>query len=181
MVKERVHRINKQKIRIPLKFYWIKLLRTTKLFFKKDRALVQLEINYYKKWHFDNAYFFLELNFKNAIWYKIDNTKSYHFAKPIILNLEDTPYHQIEIEVFGYSQKETITINLDKVGSINSSLFKTEFKDLSFIELIPPELSVKQKKIKVVHKQPSCNLTDITIKRASININFEPFKNQDFL
>jgi len=145
-----------------INFSFIKVIRVIKLFFHSRRTLEKISIDYYKNWHFDNAYLIVDLKFENAVWYRIQKMRSTDFTKPIILNLQNVKTGTIKLEVFGFFQKQTFLIELNRE---NQRLNIPQIEPLSQIKTISiHQFEPKLENIGFKIPQISTNLNIIQIE-----------------
>jgi len=155
-----------------INFSLIRIIRVIKLFFHSRRNLEKISIAYYKNWHFHNSFLIIDLRFENAVWYRIDKIKNTDFTKPIVLNIQNIKTETIKLEVFGFFQKQTFLIELNRE---NQRLNIAQIKSFSKIKTISiPQFEPKLENISFKIPQISTNLNIIQIEHNS-------FKTQDYL
>ena len=170
-----------RQIGLLVKFQLIKVGKLLIIFFKRKKQLKKISFDYYRKWHFDNAYLFVDFKFKNAVWFRIGNYKSNDFSKQIILDLENIHTDTIHFEVFGFFQKQLYEINLNKQAKINTQSFKTKINNLNTFKLAKQNIKTQKPKIVLQNNRPILKLEKIQFVSNSININHKPFKTQDYI
>lgn len=163
------------------KFYFIRTGRWLSILFKRRKKLEKVSFDYYKNWRFDNAYLVIEFKFKNAVWFKIGKFKSFDFSKPIILNLGNITTDTIHFEVFGFFQKQVYVINLNKEAQINTQSFKTKIDNINIVELVQQKTRTRISKIGLHIADPTFVFEKIAVKPQNIQINYKPFKIQDYI
>lgn len=159
----------------------LKVIRLLTILFKRRKKLEKISFEYYQKWHFDNAYLFVHFKFKNAVWFRIGNYKSYNFSKQIVIDLENIQTETVHFEVFGLFQKLVYEINLNKKTRINTQPFKTKIDNINIIELVQQKTRTKIPKIELHIADPTFVFEKIAVKPQNIQINYKPFKIQDYI
>ena len=168
-------------LRLYIKLQFTKLGRRFRIVFKRRTRLEILSLDYYKNWHFDNAYLVIDFKFNNAVWFKIDNNIGIDFKKPFILNLQNIKSNTINFEVYGLFQKKVFKIKLNKDAQINTGLLKTRIMSINTIEISPPKTRVGLPGFGLVVKEPSFNLGKITVIEKTIEVKHTHFKTQEHL
>ena len=170
-----------RQIRLFVKSQLLIVGRLLTILFRRRRKLEKISFGYYQKWHFDNAFLFVDFKFKNAVWFRIGNYKSYDFSKPIILNLENIQTDTINFEVFGFFQKQVYKIALNKEAQINTQPFKTKIDNINIVELVQQKTRTRIPKIGLHIADPTFVFEKIAVKPQNIQINYKPFKTQDYI
>ena len=150
------------------------------LLFKRRNKLEKISFGYYQKWQFDNAYLFLDFKFKNAVWFRIGKFSSYNFSKQVILDLENIHSDKINFEVFGFFQRQVFDIKINKNVQFNTQSFKTQFDNMG---IILPQKKIVTRTPKIGLHIPNLNSTieTISVKQQNIELDYKPFKIQDFI
>lgn len=163
------------------KFISIKFLKYSNFAFKKSKKLEKLSIDYYKNWRFENSFLLIDFKFKNGIWYKINEIKGFDFSKPVILDLSKITSDSLNLEVFGFFQKQVYKIDLIKEAEIQTENFKTSLSDFSSIKLIQKSLQPKIPKIELNYHNPIIQFDRILVKNNEVKISFKQFKKENYL
>lgn len=163
------------------KFQFQKLGKWFYILFSRKRRLEEITFNYFKNWHFDNAYLVVDIVFKNGIWYKIGGYKSILSNKPIVIDLANIKSDILNIEVYGFFQKKELTINLNKVGKISSESYNIKFSKLSAFNLESIKIKLKLLKPELLIKGPNVQLNYLKLNMPKIEINHNLFQIQDYL
>lgn len=184
-------------ILINFKFHFNKIKMLLFIAFNSKRKLKLISVNYYKHWHFDNAYLVVNIECKNAIWIETRWAK-YLFTSgnPIILDLAKIEIEKKEeIILHGFFQKQKVIIDVKKILNLASALFKVELLNLNNIKLLSselklnfatPQLTLGSPKLNLGSLQltlgsTKVNLENISIKNKEIIIKHKPFKLQDYI
>lgn len=170
-----------RRIGLPVKFQLIKVRKLLTILFKRKKKLEKISFEYYRKWHFDNAYLIVDFKFKNAVWFRIGNYKSNDFSKQIVLDLENIHADTIPFEVFGFFQKQVFKINLNKEAKINTQSFKTKINNLNTFKLAKQNIKTQIPKIVFQNNKQILKLHKIQFVSNNIKINHKPFKTQDYI
>lgn len=163
-----------------LKFHFIRSKKWSSILFKRRKKLEKISFDYYRNWYFNNAYLVIDFRFKNMIWFKIGKFKSFDFSKPIILNLENITTDTINFEVFGFFQKQLYEINLNKEAEMNTIAFKTKIDNIGF-DLTQQKTRTQIPKIGLHISNPIFDFKEILIVPKNLQLNYNPFKIQDYL
>lgn len=164
-----------------LKFHFIRCRKCLGLLFKKNRGLKKLSFDYYKNWHFDISYLVVEFMFRNAIYFKVGDTRSFDFTKPLILNLQKLKTDNIKIEVFGFFQKKVFIIELNKEFQLNSKPFRTAIENISLVEITRQKTRVEIPNLWFVFGNPKITVQSVSFKSKHIAIKSNEFNIQEFL
>lgn len=164
-----------------LKFHFIRIGKLLAILFKKNKRLQKLSFDYYKNWHSDDSYLVVDIKFKNAIYFNVDDTKSFDFAIPLILNLQTLKADNIKVEVFGYFQKQVFTIELKKEFKLNSKPFRTAIENIGPVEITQQKTKIKIPNLRFAEGKPKVAIQSFTVKSKHIAIKSNEFKIQEFL
>ena len=166
---------------IGIRFYFVRILKWLIIFFKWKKKLKEIEFNYYKNWHFENAYLIIHCKFLNAIWIDVNSVKRIYSNTPIILNLQNINSNNINVVVHGFLSKRKYTISVNKEDRLNSQFFKTETLQISTIS---NKASVIKNSITAPilnSNKPKLTYKSIKVFDKTIQINHNKFKLQDYL
>ena len=164
-----------------LKFHFVRIRKCFAILFKKNRRLKKLSFDYYKNWHSDNSYLVVDFKFRNAIYFKVGDTKSFDFGIPLILNLQKINTDNIKVEVFGLLQKQIFIIELNKEFQLNSKPFRTAIENISPFEITRQKTRIKIPNLWFAFGKPKVTIPNISIKSKHIAIKSNEFKIQEFL
>jgi hypothetical protein len=170
-----------RKIGLFIRLQLLKIGRLLTILFKRRKKLEKISFGYYQKWHFDNAYLFVDFKFKNAVWFRIGNYKSYDFSKQIVLDLESTQTETVLFEVFGFFQKQVYEINLNKESRINTQPFKTKIDNINTVELAQQKTRTRIPKIGLHIADPTFVFEKIAVNTYNLQLDYKPFKIQDYI
>ena len=163
------------------RFYIVKMVKWLYILFKSKKNLKEVEFNYYKNWHFDNAYLIIKYEFLNAIWIDINGVKKIYSNIPIVLNLQNIDTHNLDVFVYGFFSRKKYTISLNKQERLNNQLFKTEVLQIGTIS---PKASVINSSIPLpilTRNNPKLTYKALKVFDKTIQINHNKFKLQDYL
>lgn len=163
------------------RFHFLKLARAFWIFFKKNKNLKKISIDYYNSWRFENSYLIIHLNFENAIWYRVGFTKGLNFNKTIIIDKRFISNKEITIEVFGLLEKQTYKIIIENDYRINSCSIIPEIKSFKniWLNILQPETIIPG--VNLNSNRPQLKIRNIEIENTHINFNHKPYKIQDFI
>lgn len=164
-----------------LKFHFVRIGKWFIILFKKNRRLKKLSFDYYKNWHSDISYLVVDFKFRNAIYFKVGDTRSFDFTKPLILNLQKLKTDNIKVEVFGFLQKQVFIIELNKELQLNSKPFRTAIENISPVEITRQKTKVKIPNLWFAEGKPKITIQSVSFKSKHIAIKYNEFKIQEFL
>ena len=164
-----------------LKFHSVRIGKWFAILFKRNRQLEKLSFDYYKNWHSDNSYLLVDFKFKNAIYFKVGDFKSFDFTKPLILNLQNSNTDKIKVEVFGFLQKQILVIELNKEIQLNTKPFKTVIENISPIEITRQKTRIKIPNLWFAKGKPKVTVPNIQVHSNQITINTNKFNSQEYL
>lgn len=172
---------NLRQIGLFVKLQLLKLGRLLTILFKRKKKLEKISFDYYKKWHFDNAYLFIEFKFKNAVWFRIGKFKGYDFSKQIVLDLENIQTKILPFEVYGFFQKQVFEINLNKETRVNTQPFKTTINNINTIVLAEQKTITTIPKIGLTANNVNFIFETISVNQQDIQIDYKPFKIENYI
>jgi len=164
-----------------LKFHFVRIVKSFAILCKRNRRLKKISFDYYKNWHSNNSYLVVDIIFQNATYFKVGNTKSFDFTKPLILNLQTLNTDSIKVEVFGFFQKQVLTINLNKEFQLNSKPFRTIIKNISLVEITRQKTITKIHNLWFAKGKPKVTIQSVSINKTQIAINYNNFTKHDLL
>lgn len=162
-----------------LKFHFVRIGKWFAILFKRNRQLKKLSFDYYKNWHSNNSYLLVDFKFRNAIYFKVGNNKSFDFTKPLILNLQRLNTEIIKVEVFGFFQKLVLIIELNKEFQFNSKPLRAEIKNISPVEITRQKIRTKKTKLWMTRDKIKVANKSVSINTPQIAIKYNNFNNQD--
>lgn len=164
-----------------LKFQSIIIAKWLTILLKRNKKLKKIGFDYYKNWHSEKSFLIVELKFENAIYFKVGNLRKYEFSKPLVLNLELVATNTINVEVFGFFQKQVLVIDLKKEIQTNTESFKTTIQNFRTFELGDHKTELGLIKPRLSALKPEIFNRNVNINISSITVNFTKFKSQNFL
>lgn len=171
-----------------IQFQLKSVLKWLVLLFKWHKEIKPYQLSYFREWRFEKAQLVIHFNFKNAIYYKINNIKRVNCDKPIILDLDDPKSNNIEFTVYGFFRKKTYLINTTKSDKLITEKFKTTINRVNnvksiYISLISIKrfpnnskrifykLFLKKQNIKLLNTEIETNIKPITLNFKNFNQN----------
>lgn len=164
-----------------IKFHFTRISKWVAILFKKNRKLKKISFDYYKNWHSDNSYVIVDLKFKNAIYFKVGEIKSFDFSIPLIFNLQGIQTNNIKVEVFGFLQKQVFVIELNKEIHLNTKSFRTKFENLNLIEIPRHKAKLKNANFSFAFGKPKVRNHNVSINSNNITIKSNKFKIQEYI
>lgn len=164
-----------------LKFHFLKITRVCFFVFKRNKKLKKCSIDYLKTWRFENSYLLIKLNFENAIWYRIGRASGLNFNKIIVLDRRFLINDEVFIEIYGFFQKQVFIIDIKKEFSISTSSLQAEIKNFKNIGLNVLQPEIINSRINLYSNNYLLNISNVSMKNININLNYKPFKIQDFI
>jgi len=164
-----------------LKFHFVRIGKWFAILFRRNRKLKKISFDYYKNWHSDNSYLVVDFKFRNAIFFKVGNTKSFDFTKLLILNLQKLNADSIKFEVFGFFQKETFIIDLNKEIQLNSKPFRTVIENISPVEITRQKTKTKTPNLWFAFGKPKVTIQSVSVNSNQITIKSNNFNIQEFI
>lgn len=163
------------------KFQSFRALKWIQILFKKDRRLEKVLFDYYRNWQSEKSFLIVELKFRNAIYFKVGDMRKVEFSKPLVLNLELLATKTINVEVFGFFQKQVFIIDLKKEIQTNTESFKTTIQNFRTFELGDYKTELSLIKLRLSALKPEIFNRNVSINSSPITVNFTKFKFQNFL
>jgi len=153
-------------------FFFLKIGRLFKLLFQRNRKLEVVAFNYFKNWHFYNAYLVIDYEFKNAIWFRVGAMKHSNFDKPIIIDLENIKTNDLTFEVYGFLQKQTLRIDLQKHIHLTSTEFRPVLITSQFQKIVASSINkitnLNIRDVKILVPKQQIYTAPIEIKRVNL-------------
>jgi hypothetical protein len=155
-----------------IRFAFIVIWRFLKILFRWRKGIRLLQLDYTKKYQFQNSYLIIHYKFKNALWYKFKHIKKTTERQIIIFSLNSIPEMPIELTVYGFFKSKTFNISVKPEFYLQSASFKTAISGFKGIELTDNSINIciaqpitRIPKIKLTHrhiqvKHPSYNQTN---------------------
>jgi hypothetical protein len=167
------------------------VLKWLVLLFKWHKEIKPYQLSYFREWRFEKAQLVIHFNFKNAIYYKINNIKRVNCDKPIILDLDDPKSSNVEFIVYGFFRKKIYIIDTKTSDKLVTEKFKTKINRLNSIKSIYISLvSLKRfpKTAKTIFYKLSLrkqliklNVTEIETNIKPITLNFKNFNQNEYI
>lgn len=164
-----------------IKFHFTKTGRWFAILVKRKKRLEKISLDYYRNWLFENAYLVIDFHFKNAIWFKIGNVKGFGVRQSVILDLHKIKSKSINLEVFGFFQKQVYVINLNKETEINTKHFNTKIDNIRSVEIIEQNTRILIPKTSLFFKKPIFKNEKISVKMETIKIQHRKFNTQHYI
>jgi hypothetical protein len=164
-----------------IKFHFTRISKWVAILFKKNKKLKKISFDYYKNWHSDSSYLIVDFKFKNAIYFRVGETKSFDFSIPLILNLQSLETNNIMVEVFGFLQKQIFVIELNKEIQLNTKSFKTKFENLSPVAIPEQKTKVKIPNFWFALNKPKIKIQSVSVNASNITIKSNKFKIQEYI
>ena len=159
-----------------LKTSTVKCYRWLRMLFKKNKKIEIITFEYFKNWHFNNAYLVIVFNLKNVLWFRIQKNQGLILNNSIVINLENLKSNTIDFEIFGFRNKRIITIDISKEIELISNSFKTNIQNIRGVEFGKNEIGFKTPNINVVQTKPSIKIQALKVKNNKIEIKHNQFE-----
>ncbi|HLO73044.1 MAG TPA: hypothetical protein VK164_03830 [Flavobacterium sp.] len=124
-----------------LHFLKVVIARFFSIFFRKRKGIELLLFEYNTEYLFDNSFIIINYRFRNAIYYKFGNHKT--FEKQIkIFNLKNFD-SEFQLTVYGFFRKKIYVLKFEPKHKLESEKFKTSLSNfiIKFEEQNIPKLS----------------------------------------
>ena len=167
------------------------VLKWLVLLFKWHKEIKPLQLSYFREWRFEKAQLVIHFNFKNAIYYKINNIKRINCDKPIILDLDDPKSNNVEFTVYGFFRKKTYLIDTAKSEKLVTEKFKTTINRVNNVKSIYISLvSIKRfsntsksifYKLFLKKQNIKLNTTEIETNIKPIALHFKNFNQNEYI
>jgi len=145
-----------------------------KILFKKERALVLVQLNYCQKHLFDKSYLIISFQFENAILYNFKGIKTTATTEPLVLNLEKLKKSIITLTVKGFFQKKVYQLEIEPEKTLLTDSFKTRITHISTKKKFSNKPVLKAQKITKTTRA-------IQLKKENLQFNYSTFNQTDFL
>ncbi len=156
------------------RFAFIVVCRSIKILFRRRKRIELLQLEYSKKYVFDNSYLIINYRFKNALWYKFRELKTTTEKHSAVFNLENIDATDITLTVYGFFQKKVFHISVMPENILISQSFKTAILGINKKANFIPSL-------KLCVSRPIVEIPEIRIKEAYIQVNQSPYTQNDFI
>ena len=162
-----------------LKFLYQVIIKAIIIFFRKNREIELLKLEYSGKNIFDNSLIIINYRFRNAIYYSFGNHKTLE-KKIKIFNLKNFE-KEFELTVYGFFRKKSYKLKFEPKLALETSNFKADFSNLKndFEFKTIPNLSTQPFKIDLNEIQIKPNKLKITHNK--LILKHETFNQNDFI
>lgn len=157
------------------------IYRSMKLLLKRQRNIEIINCDYFKSWRAEQSYLILNIDFKNVIYYEINQIKYFNLKSHIYLNLKKIKTNNLKLVVYGFYQKEIITIELDKDLEFNSNQFQTNISHLNFEVYDHHEILLLSNLINLNSPTVKFKNTKTRINTVPIELNFNQYNIENYL
>jgi hypothetical protein len=162
-----------------LKFYSSVLCRLIVLVFKKNRTLSKSHFEYIASPHSEDDFLILDFKFRNALFYKINETKYlYDGCKIIFLKKYN---YKISFEAIGYQGTYKEDFFIEPTIKTNFSKLKTKSQNLNFDFKAQEKTNTINLKKTINSIGIELNQNSVQIKKQNITIKFNSFNQNDYL
>lgn len=168
-----------KKILLFLKFYSLVLIKTIVVLFRKDRTLKKINLDYISSPHSEDDFLLLNFTFKNALYYKINNTKYlYDGSKLIYLKPQN---HKVNFEAIGLSMRFKKTIEIKPNLKTEFLSFKANTQNLKLAYNTKSDIIVINLNHSINLKHIELSFNEIKFKNQSTTIKLNTFNQFDYL
>lgn len=95
-----------------IKFAFVVVGRFIKILFRRRKRIELLQLEYSRKYLFDNSYLIIKYRFKNALWYKFKKLKTTTEKHGAVFNLKSIDATDIALTAYGFFQKKVYHISV---------------------------------------------------------------------
>ncbi len=156
------------------RFAFIIVGRFIKILFRRRKRIELLQLEYSRKYLFDNSYLIIKYRFKNALWYKFKKLKTTTEKHSAVLNLKNIDATDIALTVYGFFQKKVYHISVVPENILINQRFITAISGINKETVFMP--SIKQNVSK-----PIVVIPEIRLKKSCIQVNQSPYIQTDFI
>jgi hypothetical protein len=160
-------------------FKLVVIARFFKIFFRRNKDIKELFLNYETEHLFDNSYLVINYRFRNALYYQFGDTKT--LEKHIkIFDLKNCD-KEIDFVVHGIFDSIPYKLTFEPQLALENSSFKTSFSNLN--------VKLSERTIpKLIHSKVNCHIKTpfittprIKIDQLSIRISKTTFNQNEFI
>jgi hypothetical protein len=109
-----------------IRFAFIVLGRFFGILFRRHKKLVLLDLDYQKKYQFDQSLLVIRYRFKNALWYCFKRVRRTTDAGVIVLNLTKIPEMPLTLIVHGFLSKKIFLIDITPEAALQTKSLRTK-------------------------------------------------------
>lgn len=157
-----------------IKFGAIVIGRVLKIMLRRNKNIELLHLDYSTKNLFESSFLVLHYDFKNALWYNIENLKKTTQIESIVFNLTNFKGLPIVFIVHGFFQKKVYVLNVETNKILNNKTFKNNISNLKIKRNFTPSFKLFTQKI-------TMKSSKISIKKIPFIINHSSYHQTDFL
>ena len=150
------------------------LLSFFKILFKKEKALVLVQLKYSQKHLFDKSYLIISYQFENAILYNFKGIKTTANTQPLVLNLANLKKSTITLTVKGFFQKKVYRLEIVPENVLITDSFKTRIEHINTKKKFSNKPVLKAQKVTTTNRA-------IQLKKENLQFNYSTFNQTDFL
>jgi hypothetical protein len=156
------------------RFAFVVVGRFITIFFRRRKRIELLQLEYSRKYLFDNSYLIVNYRCKNAIWYQFGNLKTTTDKHSAVFNLINIEAPDIALTVYGFFQKKVFHISFIPQNVLISQNFKTAISGINKKTNFIPSLKLNVSKANVI-------IPEMHIKKTSLRMNQSTYTQTDFL
>ena len=160
-------------------FKLVVIARFFKIFFRRNKDIKELFLNYETEHLFDNSYLVINYRFRNALYYQFGATKT--LEKHIkIFDLKNCD-KEMDFVVYGFFDSKTYKLTFEPQLTLENLSFKTSFSNLNLRlteRTIPKFMHAK---VNFNLKTPALATPRITIKQPNIKVSNTTFNQNEFI
>jgi len=157
-----------------IRFITLVFARALVVLFRWNKKIKKKHFYYSTKNNFSNSLMIIEFDFKNVLYYKINNIVKTTEAKPIILNIKNYHKNEIIFEIVGLFQKRKIVIPIKISNTLQSIKTQAAFTKSTQLEL-------HEKIIRPSFKDATLKEKLVELRQQSISLTNTLYNQNDFL
>lgn len=157
-----------------LKFAFVVVGRFIKISFKRTKRLELIQLEYSRKFLFENSYLIIKYRFRNALWYKFKKIKTTTQKNSTVINLKSIDNTIIELIVYGFFQRKVYQISVEPENILFNQRFHTKIYTVNKKLCITPNL-------KLVAQKPNVKIPNIKIKTLFLKLKQSTYSQTDFI
>ncbi len=157
-----------------LKFALVVVARFLKISFRRRKRIELLQLEYSRKYVFDNSYLIINYRFRNALWFKFEHLKTTTEKHVVVFNVKIIDTSHITFNAYGFFQKKVYHLSVVPENILNNQRFKTIISGINKRTAFVPSFVLKVSKPLVV-------FPEINIKKTSLRTNQSTYTQTDFI
>ncbi|MEI6697016.1 MAG: hypothetical protein WCO13_13230 [Bacteroidota bacterium] len=154
-------------------FIAIILFRFILILFRRNKTIKVIQLQYSRKFQFENSYLIINYRFRNALWYKFSSIGNTLNKNNVIFDLSNISDASIKLKVYGFFRSESFEFDISKENKLFAERFKTKI-NVNKLQPFTNPLNLSNKSFNLISK-------NVYFNRLPFNFNFRILQKREVL